>query len=54
MWYTYISTRSDIDEIIDHDNNIEIPNISTFVIKKQKLILRENYLKDYEKGITLK
>lgn len=42
------------DKIIDHDNNIEIPNISTFVIKKQKLILRENYLKDYEKGITLK
>ena len=42
------------DKIIDHENNIEIPNISTFVIKEQKLILRENYLKDYEKGVTLK
>ncbi len=42
------------DKIIDYENNIKIPNISTFAIKEQKLILRENYLKDYEKGITLK
>ncbi len=42
------------DKIIDHENNIEVPNVSEFVIKEQKLILRENYLKDYEKGITLK
>ncbi len=42
------------DKIIDHENNIEVPNVSAFVIKEQKLILRENYLKDYEKGITLK
>ena len=42
------------NKIIDHENNIEVPNVSTFVIKEQKLILRENYLKDYEKGITLK
>ena len=42
------------DKIIDHENNIEVPNVSAFVIKKQKLILRENYLKDSENGITLK
>lgn len=42
------------DKIMDHKNNIEIPNISTFVIKNQKLILKENYLLDYEKSITLK
>lgn len=42
------------DKIIDHENNVGIPNVSTFVIKEQKLILKENYLKDYEKGITLK
>ena len=42
------------DKIIDHENNIEVPNVSAFVIKEQKLILKENYLKDYEKGITLK
>ena len=41
-------------EIIEHENSVEIPSVSTFVIKEQKLILRENYLKDYEKGITLK
>lgn len=41
-------------EIIEHQNNIDIPNISNFVIKEQKLILKENYLKDYEKSITLK
>lgn len=42
------------NKIIDHESSIEIPNVSTFVIKEQKLILKENYLKDYEKGITLK
>ena len=42
------------DKIINHENNVEIPNVSTFVIKEQKLILKENYLKDYEKDITLK
>lgn len=42
------------DKIIDHGNDIEIPNVSKFVIKEQKLILKENYLKNYEKGITLK
>lgn len=42
------------NKIIDHESSIEIPNVSTFVIKEQKLILKENYLKDYEKGITLR
>ena len=42
------------NKIIDHESSIEIPNVSTFVVKEQKLILKENYLKDYEKGITLK
>lgn len=41
-------------KVIEHEDNIEIPNVSTFVIKEQKLILKENYLKDYEKSITLK
>ena len=41
-------------KIMEHENNIEIPNVSNFVIKNQKLILKENYLKDYEKSITLK
>ena len=41
-------------EITEHENNIDIPNVSTFVIKEQKLILKENYLKEYEKSITLK
>ena len=41
-------------EIMEHENSIEIPNVSNFVIKEQKLILKENYLKDYEKSITLK
>lgn len=42
------------DKIIDHENGFEIPNVSKFVIKEQKLILKENYLKDYKKDITLK
>ena len=41
-------------KIMEHEDNIDIPNVSTFVIKEQKLILKENYLKDYEKSITLK
>ena len=41
-------------KIMEHEDNIEIPNVSTFVIKEQKLILKENYLKDYEKSIILK
>ncbi len=41
-------------EITEHENNIEIPNVSNFVIKDQKLILKDNYLKDYEKSIILK
>lgn len=39
---------------IEHEGNLEIPNVSTFVIKNKKLILKENYLDDYEKGIILK
>ncbi len=41
-------------KIIEHENDIVIPNVSNFVIKEKKLILKENYLKDYEKSITLK
>lgn len=41
-------------EIMEHENSVEIPSVSIFVIKEQKLILKENYLKDYEKDITLK
>ncbi len=41
-------------KIMERENDIEIPNVSNFVIKEQKLILKENYLKDYEKSITLK
>ncbi len=41
-------------KIMEHENNITIPNISYFVIKDQKLILKDNYLKDYEKSIILK
>lgn len=40
--------------IYEHANDIEIPNVSNFVIKDKKLILKENYLKDYEKSIILK
>ncbi len=36
------------------DPKINIPNISTFVIKNKKLILKENYLSEYKKGIILK
>ena len=47
------------DELIYYRTNIEeksidIPNTSNFVIKNKKLILKENYLKKYEKTIILK
>ena len=41
-------------EIIEQAVNLEIPTVSTFAIKNQKLILKENYLNNYEKSITLK
>lgn len=40
-------------KILEQEDSIEIPNISNFVIKNQKLILKENYLKNYEKSIIL-
>ena len=40
--------------ILEKDDNIEIPTISNFAIKNQKLILKENYLNNYEKSIILK
>ena len=39
---------------MQRESNIEIPNVSAFVIKNQRLILKENYLKNYEKSIILK
>ena len=41
-------------KITNREENLDIPNISNFVIKDKKLILKENYLKDYEKSIILK
>lgn len=41
-------------EISEQKSGLEIPNVSTFVIKDKNLILKENYLDDYEKGIILK
>lgn len=46
-----IYTRSKIEE---KDENLEVPNISSFILKKQKLILKDNYLSDFEKSIILK
>lgn len=40
-------------EIKDKYKNIEIPPTSIFVIKNKKLILKDNYLKDYKSAITL-
>lgn len=40
--------------ITESDTSIKIPNVSTFIIKEKKLILKENYLNTYEKSITLK
>ena len=49
------------DELIYYRTNIEnksdkieIPTVSHFVIKEESLILKENYLKDYTKGIILR
>lgn len=63
---TIIEESSGTFEIVDNElhyyreqinksaANIKIPNISEFVIKKQKLILKENYLSNYKQGIILK
>ena len=34
--------------------DIEIPNVSNFIIKNKKLILKDNYLSNYEREILLK
>ncbi len=41
-------------KIKDHANDIEVPNVSNFVIKDKKLILKEDYLQNYEKSIIIK
>lgn len=41
-------------KINDRSDEIVIPNISNFIIRERKLILKENYLEKYEKGIILK
>lgn len=46
-----IYTRNTIEE---KDDNLEIPTISSFVLKKHKLILKDNYLNNYKKSIILK
>jgi len=46
-----IYTRTNITYI---DENIEVPNISNFIIKNRKLILEDNYLDQYETSIILK
>ena len=40
-------------KITEHAEDLEIPNVSNFIIKEHKLILQENYLDDYEKSIIL-
>ena len=42
------------NKIEEKESDIEIPNVSNFVIKEKKLILKDNYLKKYEKSIILK
>ena len=42
------------EEITKQDESITIPNVSTFVVKNQKLILKDNYLDPYENNIILK
>ena len=42
------------EEITKQDESITIPNVSTFVVKNQKLILKDNYLDSYENNIILK
>lgn len=41
------------NQIMERDKNIEIPKFSTFTIKNQKLVLKENYLSNYEENIIL-
>lgn len=40
--------------ISKQDEELDIPTISNFIIKDQKLILEDNYLDQYEKSIILK
>ena len=42
------------DSLIERDNSINVPAISNFVIRSQRLILKDNYLSNYEKSIILK
>lgn len=41
-------------KINEESNDIEIPNVSNFIIKNKKLILKDNYLSNYEREILLK
>ena len=41
-------------KINEESKDIKIPNVSNFVIKNKKLILKDNYLSDYEQSIVLK
>ena len=45
---TYYRTK-----ILDQSKDIDIPSVSKFIIKDQKLILEDNYLESYEKEIIL-
>lgn len=38
---------------ITEEHNVSVPSISRFAIKNKKLILKDNYLSDYEKSIIL-
>ncbi len=40
-------------EIISQKNTLKIPNESHFVIRNTKMILKDNYLDEYKKGIIL-
>lgn len=41
-------------KINEKSDDIKIPNVSNFVIKNKKLILKDNYLSNYEQSIVLK
>ena len=41
-------------KINEESKDIEIPNVSNFIIKNKKLILKDNYLSNYEREILLK
>lgn len=41
-------------KINEESKDIKIPNVSNFVIKNKKLILKDNYLSNYEQSIVLK